>query len=680
MKRSLFLRLAVQGMKKNKRLYVPYLLTCIGMIMMYFLIQSISSSVLLSNMKGGSYIAMVLGLGKYVIAVFSLIFLLYTNSFLSRRRIKEFGLYNILGMDKRGVVGVVAWETILTALIGITIGILLGVAFNKYVELGLLSAIHREVDYAFHLNLPAVIYTIVIYSLIFAVLLIKSMVNVAKSNPLALLKSENVGEKPPKANWFAAVAGFVLLSCAYYMSVTIQSPLKAVALFFVAVIMVIIASYLLFTAGSVALCRMLQKKKSFYYRKNHFVAVSSMAYRMKRNGAGLASICVLCTMVLVMISSSASLYFGVEDMLDGMYPTDTAIGFYFDDLSEMTEDTVSVFREEFDAVLERNHVEPTRIIQYSHMNIVGLSDGADTVTVMNPDPLALSNEFKNMREIKVLPEKDYNRIMGTDISLAPGEAVLYGKGAKLKGTTLTIDNTSFIIVGKAKEFPYLSRPDSVSMPTLVLIVHDLTELWPVVTGKNTKDDQSLKMLYSYGFDSDSDRDTILAAYYEMQDSISDSIEKASLSRESGYSFRSECRLLESENFYEMYGSLFFIGIILSILFMFAAVLIIYYKQVSEGYEDQSRFEIMQKVGMTKDDIKKNINTQVLIVFFAPLLFAGLHLAFAYPMILKCMELFRLENFTLMFFVTVISYIVFGLFYVLVYKVTARRYYNIVSAS
>lgn len=321
----LYPKLAILGIQKNRRLYIPYLLTCIGMVAMFYILQSLSYSPLLQEMKGGNNVGLVLSLGKYVISVFSLIFLIYTNSFLNRRRNKEFGLYHILGMGKRGLLRISAWESLFISAVGMVGGIALGIALSKLAELGLLNAIHVAPDYRFTMHFESIKVTIGIFAIIFVFLFLKSMLHILRAKPLELMHSEQTGEKPPKANWLFAVLGLLLLGGAYYLAVSIQSPLKALTLFFVAVIMVILGTYLLFCAGSVTLCRTLQKNKRYYYQKQHFVSVSSMTYRMRRNGAGLASICVLSTMVLVMLSSASSLFIGAEGCPAGWLPRDGII-------------------------------------------------------------------------------------------------------------------------------------------------------------------------------------------------------------------------------------------------------------------------------------------------------------------------------------------------------------------
>ncbi|MBQ0084515.1 MAG: FtsX-like permease family protein, partial [Clostridiales bacterium] len=296
MKTAFYPKLAFLGIKKNRKLYLPYILSCIGMVMMGYIVQSLSYSPVLKQMRGGSNMEAILSIGKFVIAIFSLLFLFYTNSFLVRRRFKEFGLYSILGMGKNGIAKIVLFESLFSAFFGLAGGIGLGILFSKFAELGLLNAIKAPIDYSLHLSGEAISFTAMVFGIIFILITIKSLITVAKCNPLELLRKENLGEKPPKTNWVLAVAGAVLLISAYIISVTIESPLSALSLFFVAVIMVIAATYMLFVSGSVALCGILRKNKKYYYKKNHFVSVSSMSYRMKRNGAGLASIRILATM------------------------------------------------------------------------------------------------------------------------------------------------------------------------------------------------------------------------------------------------------------------------------------------------------------------------------------------------------------------------------------------------
>ena len=542
---SLYARLAWDGIRKNKRLYLPYILTCVGAVTMYYMMRELQDSPLLESMKGGGSSRLVLGLGTWVIAVFSLLFLFYTYSFLIRRRQREFGLYHVLGLGKRHIALLCTLETLLTAAIALVVGLAAGVGLSFAVEQGLRSTMRTAVDFTFSINGGALLQTALLYLAIFLLILLSTLVKVGRGSAMSLLRSENYGEKPPKANVFVAVLGAVLLAVAYVMAVSIQEPLQAMLLFFAAVILVILATYLLFIAGSVALCRALQKNRNYYYQPRHFVSVSSMAYRMKRNGAGLASICILATMVLVMLSSSACLYFGAEDSLNATYPT------------------------EFD------------------------------VTVWVSDPTTVPDLEKALNEAG-----------------AP-----YG-----------------------------------------------VDVWQQGTLEQWEDGAE----WSAAFDTGLSRERQLA--------LGRAISSALNNPETTWGYSTAFRAEAADEFYGTYGSLFFIGIVLSVLFICAAVLIIYYKQLCEGYEDQPRFAIMQKVGMTAVDIRRSVNSQLLTVFFLPLAGAALHMAFAFPMIRRMLLLFRLTNTGLFVTTALISFAVLAVVYTLVYKATSNAYYRIVKGS
>ena len=542
---SLYTRLAWDGIRKNKRLYLPYLLTCVGMVTLYYMMSELCGSPLLDSMRGGTSSRLVLGLGTWVIAIFSALFLFYTNSFLVRRRQREFGLYHVLGLGKRHIALLCAIETLLTAAITLATGLVIGIGLSFAVELGLRASIRAEVDFAFRVSGAVVAKTVLVYLAIFLLILLSTLVKVGRGTAVSLLRSESCGEKPPRANVLVAVLGAVLLVAAYGMAVSIQEPLQAMLLFFVAVILVILGTYLLFIAGSVALCRALQKNKSYYYQSRHFVSVSSMTYRMKRNGAGLASICILATMVLVMLSSSACLYFGAEDSLNVTYPHEFSLTVW-------------------------------------------------------------------ARDAEALPKL---------------EAVLDAAGA-----------------------PYG------------------VEIWR----RGEVEQNGEEVIWSGQFDTGLSREQQLALGGAIGEALNDPDTTQGFSR----SFRAEA----ADEFYGTYGSLFFIGIVLSVLFICAAVLIIYYKQLCEGYEDQPRFAIMQKVGMTAPDIRRSVNSQLLTVFFLPLAGAALHMAFAFPMIRRVLLVFSLNNTALFVATALISLAVLSVVYTLVYRATSNAYYRIVKSS
>ena len=674
MKSLLYFRLAVSGIRKNKKLYLPYILTCIGMVMMSHILQSLSYSPALHAMRGGSQMEFILSLGKVVVAVFAGLFLLYTNSFLIRRRNKEFGLYNVLGMDKTALSWVIFWENIIVAVLGLGFGLLLGIGLYKLAELGLVNMIHGNVDYSFTVSAESMKFTLCVFLPIFALLMVKSVWQVRRAKPLELLRSENAGEKPPKANYLLGLAGLVLLAGAYYLSVSSSNAMAAFTWFFVAVIMVILATYLLMISGSVVLCRLLQKNKSYYYQKQHFVSVSSMAYRMKRNGAGLASICVLSTMVLVMISSTSSLYIGMEDSIKARYPHDSGFGVDMEWLEYLDDAHVCQVREGFEQVFRENGAEPKNVEQYRYASISGILEGGR----VEPDSSAASYstlDYSTLRTITFIPVEDYNALNGTALTLEPGQALVGCLRCEYDEPSFRLGDMTLEIAGKLPK--NLNTGESVMsvVPSITLVVSDLQELVPLDSLADYKGRKMLQTCYYYGCDFDLPDDRIIELHQQQKQAI---MRVEFLGKNHGYGWIDECPAQEREDFYITFGGLFFIGIMLSVVFVAAAALIIYYKQVSEGYEDQSRFAIMRKVGMTKTDIKKSINSQILTVFFAPLLMAGMHLIFAFPMVWQILQMFNLRNLKLVIVTNIASFLVFCLFYVVIYKFTACAYYGIVS--
>lgn len=675
MKSFLYLRLAVSGIRKNKKLYLPYLLTCVGMVMMEYILLSLSDSPALRTMRGGAQLGFLLSLGKFVVAVFAALFLLYTNSFLIRRRNKEFGLYNVLGMDKSALGWVIFWENIIVATLGLGLGLLFGIGLYKVAELGLVNIIHADVDYSFIISPESVKFTLWVFLPIFALLMVKSMWQVRRARPLELLRSESAGEKPPKANYLLGLGGVALLAGAYYLSVTSTSALQAFTMFFVAVIMVIVATYLIMISGSVALCRLLQRSKNYYYQKKHFVSVSSMAYRMKRNGAGLASICILATMVLVMISSTFSLYVGVEESINARYPHDSGFGLDMERLENLNEVCTAQVREKFETLFQKEGAEPQNVEHYRYATIYGIIAG-DRIEPDSTRTVSTELNYNLLRLVAFIPVEDYNALNGTDFTLEPGQALVGCLRCSYDAPRFRLGDVNLEIAGKLPKGLNTGEMAAAAAPSLTLVVKDLSEIDSLEKMEDYKGRRMLQTRYYYGCDFDLPEEEIILLHDQQKQAI---MQLEFLGKEHGIGWIDECPAREREDFYVTYGGLFFIGIVLSAVFIAAAVLIIYYKQVSEGYEDQSRFTIMRKVGMTKADIKRSVNSQVLTVFFAPLLMAGVHLAFAFPMVWQLLQMFNLRNLGLVIGANIGAFLVFCLFYVIIYRLTARAYYGIVSS-
>ena len=674
MKRGFYPRLAWSGMRKNSKLYLPYSLACIGMTAMFYILMHLAYSPALELLSSSGEVSTILRLGSFVIGVFSLLFLFYTNSFLVRRRYKEFGLYNVLGMNKGNISRVLAWEALINALISLVGGLFLGIALSKLAELGLVNIMGGKTDLNLRVSVNALEFTTLFYCGIFLLIYLNSLIKIRRSSASELVKSENFGEKPPRANWLFGLAGIVILAAAYYIAVSIKTPLTALSLFFIAVIMVIVATYLIFIAGSVWICRLLQKNKRYYYKKNHFVSVSSMVYRMKRNGAGLASICILATMVLVMISSTTCLYFGAEDALRDRYPRDISISASYSGLDSMTDENISALRGEISAAV--GGAETENILDYRCASLVGsLENGILDLSEASIYSTAMTT-YDYVAEVYIVPLADYNAIAGTNESLGSDEAMIYAYRMDYTDKTFAVDElVSFRVKKVLDSFPIADGSAMASIaPTVFVIVPDFADTVAKLGGAvSSSGDEPASLSWNYAFDTPVSDEEETAMCERIGERLSE------CSQTGGYLYYSRESLAANRaDFYGMYGGLFFLGIMLSIAFICAAVLIIYYKQISEGYEDRRRFEIMQNVGMTKKEIRSSINSQLLTVFFLPLIFAGLHLGFAFPFIHKLLMLFNLSNLPLLIGTTAISFGVFALLYAVVFRVTSNAYYNIVS--
>lgn len=676
MKKALYARLAWTGMVKNKRLYLPYLLSCGGMVLMFYILMGLSGSPVLENMAGGGSSAIILRLGTVVIAVFALLFLFYTHAFLVRRREREFGLYNILGMGKGNIARVLLWETAITYGMTTAAGLLLGVALYKLAELGMVRLLQVQVTYTLSVSVSSLLATAALFAIIHVLILLDGLRRLRGVSAIALLRSENMGEKPPRAKWVLTAAGAVLLAGAYWLAVSIREPLAALLWFFAAVIMVILATYLLFISGSVTLCRSLQRNKRYYYQPQHFVSVSSMAYRMKRNGAGLASVCILATMVLVMISSTTCLYFGQEKAVGSRYPHDLAVTVYGGE-HLLDEAEVAGLREGVESTIFNFGGKVSNVAEYREVSISGLLDGGD---IRIDSTGASVTDSTHAIQIHFLPLEDYNAATGQSLTLGDGQVYVAALRTEFNSDTLSVDGGMVRHVMK-REIPMLGGPAVADItPSLMVVVPDFERFVPELQSYlEDKYGWYPGAYWNYGFDTDlpeNQQADIDGVTPNLENALNRYLSGVSSDWSVGVSVESKAG--NRADFYGTYGGLFFLGIMLSIVFIFAAAAIIYYKQLSEGYEDQSRFDIMQKVGMTKGDIRRSINSQLLTVFSLPLVMAGLHLCFAFPFIHKLLLLFNLDDRGLLVGTTAVSFLVFAVLYAVVYKLTGNAYYHIVA--
>lgn len=613
---------------------------------------------------------MILGMGTPVIAVFSWILLYYTNSFLIRRRQKEFGLYHILGMGKRELVKILIWENLMTAVISIAGGLLGGILFSKLAELAAVRIVGNHLGYKMTIEPKAIYYTVFLFLAIFAVILLRMLIFIFRTKPVDMMKSETAGEKPPKANWILVIAGLIILAGAYWIAVSIEEPMEAMLWFMVAVLMVIVATYLLFIAGSVAFCRLMQKKKNYYYKTRHFVSISSMVYRMKRNGAGLASICILSTMVLVMVSSTVCLYASIEGNLAKGYPqqfsVEMASGSSLED-----KDREEKLKETVGQTINGNKIKLKETKEYHILS---------TACVKTDEGIKFEHEnIKSLDSLKmlyILTVADYNRLTGENLSLEKNELYVYLPDEAYEKDTFQVEGCGNWKNKGTPDNQFICGDDVETLNSGVYLIvpdEDVMDQFEAaqraVYGENASSEK-----LCYAFDTDLSEEGQVSLVSELQNNIS----TLQLQDEQFPMVNVNARAVSKSDYYALYGGLFFLGILLGSVFIFGMILIIYYKQITEGYEDQGRFSILMKVGMTRKEVRQSINSQVMTVFFLPLAMAGMHTAFSFPIIRKILKMFAMNDEKLLILVMICCYLAFAVFYAAVYLLTSREYYKIVS--
>ncbi len=683
MRRGFYFRLAAEGISKNRKFYFPYILTCICMVMMFYIVAYLSMSADFSGVFGGDMLQSMLGVGVFVIGIFSLIFLYYTNSFLIRRRQKEFGLYNILGMGKRNLVKILLWENILTAVASIAAGLAFGILFSKLAEMAAVKILGGKTGFDMNVAAEPVVWTVVLFLAVTLLIMLRMVISIFRLRPVEMLRSENTGEKPPKANWLLAILGAALLGVAYYLAVAVLDPMAAMVLFFLAVVMVILATYFLFIAGSVALCRLLQKNKKYYYKTKHFISLSSMTYRMKRNGAGLASICILSTMVLVTVSSTTCLFAQSEDAVNKRYPKDLSVQISFADQTTLSEEDTEPYIRAVEEILDEHGEAAENLEDYRMYSMTVYQAGAEFMIDLAAGEQSgqIDTDTGEFRGVYVIPLEDYNRLSGTETELADDESLIYPYKMEYAYDTVHFEGFDTWKAEKMEKEPFrIGEADANARGSLLVVVKDASVLEQMCRIKNDSLEgegvSSIKRCYSFDMDCGDEEQS------EIYDEIRDRFMALSEGDDSGnyVYWYTESKAASRAEYVALFGGLFFLGILLGAVFLFGTVLIMYYKQISEGYEDQDRFDILMKVGMSRKEVKQSINSQELTVFFLPLIAAVIHLAFAYPLISRILNLISAGTDEKLFlFVTACCYLVFAIFYVILYWVTSKSYYGIVSA-
>ncbi|NMB21401.1 MAG: ABC transporter permease [Firmicutes bacterium] len=660
MGRFFYWKLAADNIRKNIQVYLPYILTCTATVAMYYLMHSLSQNSGLGKMSGGDTVQMMLSFGFVVVGIFSAVFLLYTNSFLIKRRKKEFGLFNVLGMEKKHLARIMMYETIYIAVISISAGLIGGIVLSKAMFLLLLKLLRFEVQMGFEISGSAIVFALLLFGTIFFLTLLSNLRQVHLAKPIELLKGGQVGEREPKAKWLLTLSGLASMGTGYYLALTAESPIAALTLFFVAVILVMIGTYCLFTAGSIALLKLLRKNKSYYYRPNRFTTVSGLMYRMQRNAVGLANICILSTMVLVTLSTTVALFVGVEDVLKTRYPRDIVISSY-----GITDEYIDNLGATVAQVVENHNLVMQDPMEYRMLSFVGIAQGNEFLT----DEPSLNISPSRLKTLCFIPSEDYSGLTGEEVQLAQDEVLLYSQGADYEYESLSVLGRTFSVRKQLNELPAVTEWDISGRHFLIVkdmdVVEEMYHAQADVYGEHGS-----KLTYHLQFDfpGDVSEEGEIAFYKDLRSSLPSG----------GVSRYIESREAVKDEFYSLYGGLFFLGLFLGILFIMGTVLIIYYKQITEGYEDKERFAIMQKVGMSREEVKRSIRSQVLTVFFLPLIVATVHISVAFPFITKLLAVFSLRNTLLFATCTGGTVLIFALFYGLVYHRTARVYYRIVS--
>ena len=651
MTKFFYARLAATNIRKNAQTYVPYILTGIGTVMMFYIICTLSQNSGFNDMPGGVTVAWFMLMGCVVVGLFAAIFLFYTNSFLIKRRKKEFGLYNILGMEKRHISRVMFYEAFYVAFISLAAGLLAGMLLSKLFFLLVLKIIRVDVSFQFELSMSAVWTTLKLFGAIFLLTFLNNLRQVRLVNPIELLKGGQVGEKEPKTKWVLALLGVLFLGSGYAMAISISNPVAIVLWFFVAVILVILGTYCLFTAGSIAVLKLLRRNKSYYYKPKHFIAVSGMMYRMKQNAAGLASICILSTVVLVLISTTISMYIGAEDMIARRYPREMTVVVAEQEKAEREE----VFQQ-IEQLLGKYREQPENTVYYPFFS-TQMHEGADGFS-----PAGDYADLGNLKGMYFLSLTDYNRLYGSTLTLADGEVFIHSIRTPYQGDTLKLLGRSFTVKGQLDAMKETGFDSAAMMDIYYVVVKDEA----VLSELSTRLEEDVRYYYSFDFKGEISEERQNQFYAELRTLL-------------GKGSYAECRAEARGGFYSLYGGFLFLGIFRGVLFVMATVLIIYYKQISEGYDDRERFVIMQKVGMSREEVKASIHSQVMQVFFLPLLAAGVHIVVVFRWLTQLLALLALDNSVLFSLCTLGSFLVFAVLYMLVYMLTARVYYKIVSA-
>ncbi len=657
-KRFLYLRLALSNLWKNRQTYLSFFLSTVCTIFAFYTFCMIALNDGIKKLAGAGQMQVMMTLGAIVVAIFAFAFLFYANSFLIKRRKKELGLYAILGLEKKHIARILFHETVTLLILSLVVGFGFGIAMSKLMFLLVQALMRVPSPIVFQVSRLPLLLTAGLFAAVFFLLLLYNRLQVHLSSPVNLLKGQQRGEKEPKTRWLLALIGVIAMGTGYVIANSVGNPLQALAIFFIAVILVIIGTYTLFTAGSIAFLKILRRNKGYYYKPRNFVSVSGMIYRMKQNAAGLSSICILSTMAIITIGTTAALYIGQADMLRTHYPMDHKITYRENALDDrLTEQTIRQKADEYQVEISDFHTGV-----YSAMNVYRTGNTLETADIdMN------STEWhQNVWSLHVLTLAEYNRMAGADETLNGGEALVYESRKVPPTDTLAAGSMVLSVKKNLAAFPFALKGSEGTEPPMYLVVKDRDTI--VALLKSIKGPEA-DVFFSRGFwwNTGGDGEALLKYSQAVWDDVKSTGVSSHIS--SAHTVRRE--------WYAMYGGFLFLGVFLGLLFLMATTLIIYFKQVSEGYMDHDRFIILQKVGMGRDEVKATVRKQILLVFFLPIAAAVLHTLGALHMMTEMLSLFGLQDTLLIALSIFCTAGVFALLYGMVYTATAKTYYRMV---
>lgn len=669
MSKNMYRRLALQNIRNNRNTFFPFTLSVVVMCAMFYMLSSIHKQAGENLFFGASTMQIVLGMGANICGFFSLFVIFYTNSFLIKKRAMELGMYSILGMEKKHINKVVFWEMYIIGIISICLGLVFGILISKLMFLVLVRIIGLKGEFAFSINPDSVVSTVLLFVAVFAVVIAGNMLRIYCLKPIQLMNSSRVGEREPKAKWALAIVGVLCLSGGYFLAVAAKNPLEALGNFFIAVMLVIAGTYLLFISGSIVLLKLLKKNRNFYYKKNHFIAISGMMYRMKQNAVGLANICILSTAVLVVVSTTVSLYLGIDNLLHTRFPHDVMTDYVYSsntgETEEQEEPDYSLLLPAAQKLAEKYQVAISDVQSYYSY---------DTMVVQQKNHFSLGSSRMDtvlLEAIVMDPlQEELSDIWEADAG--EGISVLYDTsgGVHLEGDTLRLgEGLDIRLAGTVDAMD--TDPFNRVLGRLYLVVHDLEDLEKIrdALGDGAEDGIYGSIHYNFNFN-------LKGKESEEEDfckRIKKCLEATGVARLNNV----EYIYSKHQDFMGVYGGLFFIGCFIGMLFLLTTAMIIYYKQISEGYDDRDRFAILRKVGMSGDEIKRTVTSQILLVFFLPILLAVIHICVAFDIIRKILLMLNLSDWVLFVKCTVGTVAVFFLVYAIIFRLTARVYYKIV---